>query len=203
MKTIQFKVLISAFALLLLNSCAVNKIHTVNKRSGTRSAKELNKIFVRKNNGSFVYYQSLKVECAPFTTPHLLADGKIKIKASDILAYQTEDYFAISQSVFADGRKSFVTKNALPGFAIRVVKGSLNVYAKKYYNGLAAVDEYYIQSGENGRIFMYSPERMQTLISGHEEALSYFNDQSENTAVSTKLRKTAEIFNSNSSLSIN
>jgi hypothetical protein len=63
-----------------------------------------------------------------------------------------------------NGHKSKVAIDALPGFAKRLVTGGLNVYSKKYYNGRAAVDEFYVQSGKNGKIYVYSPEVIKMLL---------------------------------------
>jgi hypothetical protein len=43
-----------------------------------------------------------------FTSPHLLANGKIKIMPSEIVSYQNQDQYAVSQNTFSNGRKSFV-----------------------------------------------------------------------------------------------
>jgi hypothetical protein len=74
-----------------------------------------------------------------------------------------------------EGKKSAVAVETLPGFAIRLVKGRLNVYTKKYFNGNVAVDEYFVQIGNDGKIQKYSPELMKSLIQDDEQALSFYS----------------------------
>lgn len=54
-------------------------------------------------------------------------------------------------------------------------KGKLNIYSKKFYNGRAAVDEYFIQEGSNGNIVAYTPELLKNLIKESDEAMNFFS----------------------------
>ena len=187
--------ILSAF-LLLLASCSTNKLTTAKiTKSISESETTTFTNFVKKKDGSVVYYKSLKLVKGAFTAPHLLADNKLKIKPSEILAYQNEDHYAISQTQFVDGKKSNIAVETLPGFAVRVVFGKLNVYCKKYFNGRAAIDEFFIQSGNDGQIFAYTPELMKKMISDNKEALSYFNVELPKDDNQKKLQATAEMYN--------
>ena len=146
-------------------------------------------------DGKIVYYKTLELKKGVFTSPHLLADGKIKIMPSEIVAYQNNEHYAVSQSTFKSGRKSYVAVETLPGFAVRVVRGKLNIYCKQYFNGRAAIDEFYIQAGTEGKIYVYSPELMKQLIKDNVEALSYFNQTEEEKEFSKKLQATAQLYN--------
>jgi hypothetical protein len=181
---------------LLISSCSTNKIMTIDK---DQLKKELTNTsstsFVKKKDGTIVFYNSLDLKKGVFTSPHLLANGKIKIMPSEIVSYQNQDQYAVSQNTFSNGRKSFVAVKTLPGFGVRVVKGKLNIYCKQYFNGRAAIDEFYIQAGNEGKIYLYSPELMKELIRDNNVALNYFNQIEDLNDYSKKLQTTAEIFN--------
>lgn len=196
MKKINILWAIVTSIILLFTSCSTNKLTTA-KLMKNISESETNTFtnFVKKKDGSVVYYKSLELVKGVFSAPHLLADGKIKILPSEIVAYQNENHYAVSQSTFVDGKKSNVAVETLPGFAVRVVYGKLNIYCKKYFNGRAAVDEFYIQSGNDGKIFTYTPELMKRMIQDNQEALTYFNNEKLNSAFPKKLQTTAEMYN--------
>ncbi len=202
------KTTLTTFSLLfasavMISSCATNKMAANQRSAEIRSSKELAGFFVTKKDGNTQYYNSLELVKGAFTSPHLLADGKIKIKSSDIVAYQTTTHYAVSQALFSNGRKSFVSKEALPGFAVRVVKGKLNVYCKKYFNGNAAVDEFYIQSGNDGKISLYSADLMQKMIAENDQALNYFNDTHDKVAMAEKIQNAAAIYNNKTAVTKN
>ncbi len=197
MKTTKTILSVFVAATIILSSCATNKIAKVQISSEIKESKEsTTSTFVKMKDGSIVYYTSLKLVKGVFSAPHLLADGKIKIMPSEIVAYQSEDHYSVSQSTFSSGRKSFVAVETLPGFAVRVVKGKLNIYCKKFFNGRAAINEFYIQSGNDGKIFTYSPELMKKMIQDNQVALTYFNDDKKDSDISKKLQTTAEMYNS-------
>jgi hypothetical protein len=83
---------------------------------------------------------------------------------SELNAYQIDGVYAISEKQIENGHKSKLAIDALPGFAKRVVTGNLNVYSKKYFNGRAAVEEFFVQSGEKGKIFVYTPETLKAIM---------------------------------------
>jgi hypothetical protein len=137
-------------------------------------------------DGTIKNYATLKLVTGFLKTPYLLADGKIKIMGKDIKAYQNKDHYAISQAIFTSGHKSYVATETLPGFAIRIAKGKINVYAKKYYNGVAAVDEYFVQKGEGGQILAYTTENMNLMVKDDDEALAFFVNKSYTTPKSKR-----------------
>lgn len=178
MKKIKSLLLLSAVLLtvLLLTSWSIEKNHaTLNLTEETTPQEKVGRIFVKYKDGSIVTFQSLKLVKGIFATPHLLADGKLKINASEILVYQNDEHYAISQALITDGKKSAVSVETLPGFAVRLVKGKLNIYTKKYFNGNVAVNEYFVQLGNDGKIQKYTPELMKSLINDDEQALSFYS----------------------------
>jgi hypothetical protein len=178
----------------IMGGCStVNKAH-LDRDANIRNAKEnSSNCFVRNLDGTIQHYTSLELVTGLFTAPHLLADGKIIISSADITAYQNEDHYAISQDNFQSGRHSKVAVEALPGFAVRIAKGSLNVYCKKFFNGAKAVDELFIQSGDEGKILAYSPELLNEMVKDHREILDLLN--SKNNTVTSRLLAIAEIYN--------
>jgi hypothetical protein len=187
-----------------MSACStVNKIQ-VDQITGNNSSKEnAASCFVQKNDGSIDYYTSLKLVTGVFASPYLLADGKTKIYSAGIKAYQNQDHYAVSQLYFETGHKSKVAKETLPGFAVRIAKGNLNVYCKKYYNGTKAVDELFIQSGTEGKIVAYTPEILNELIKDHPEAVNLLNSKKKINPVSKKLLAVAEIYNRGQMMSKN
>jgi len=175
-------------------SCVVNQ--SLEKSAVEfKSGKELTGVFVKKKDGQVIYYSSLELVNGAFTAPHLLADGKFKIKADEILAYQTSSHYAISQELIANARKSYISKETLPGFAVRLIKGKLNVYCKQYYNGRAAVDEFYIQAGNDGEINKYTADLMKKLVGENEEAMSFLNDKNDKASLLNKIQSAASVYN--------
>ena len=182
--------------ILLLNACVTGKNAVNDIKADTEKSKEINTVcFVQKNDGTIVNFSALKLVNAVFNDAYLLADNKMKIYPKDIKAYQNKDHYAVSQTGFATVHKSYVAVEALPGFAVRIAKGKLNVYCKKFFNGAHAVDEYYIQAGDQGQIFKYTPALMNEMLKDNTEAVSYFNSKNNTLAFSKKLQATAAIFN--------
>ena len=143
--------------LVSFNSCSVSKDSLIQRKTDIVDSKESTlACFVQMNDGTIKNYTTLKLVTGVFITPHLLADGKTKIFPTEIKAYQNEEHYAISQTTFVSGRNTFVAVETLPGFAIRVAKGKVNVYCKRYYNGSMVTDEFFLQNGDNGQIFAYS-----------------------------------------------
>jgi len=182
----------------LFSSCSVSKLSKFELKPEVLESKELfSGTFVKLKDGSVVNYNSLKIVKKPFSSPHLLANGKIKIKGSQIIAYQNEDHYAVSQNIFSSGRKSFIAKRTLPGFAVRLVKGKINVYCKPFYNGNAAIDEYFIQSSLDGKIQTFSPELMQRMLQDNKIAFDYFMGNDTNEEASVKIQTAVELYNNN------
>lgn len=181
----------------IMSSCSTSSISKTQRTADIINSKENTAAacFVKMNDGSLREYKSLKLVTSAFHTPYLLADGKTKIKASQITAYQNKDHYAVSQKTFCCGRISHVATETLPGFAIRTVKGRLNVYCKKYYNGQVAADEFYLQAGNDGKIQPYSPELLNQLVKDNAEALTFFNDRKVKAHLAEKLHATAQLYN--------
>ncbi|MEO8770133.1 MAG: hypothetical protein ABI402_08615 [Ferruginibacter sp.] len=173
--------------LILLGSCNSTKESIALRKADIEKSKEpTTACFIQLNDGTIKNYSSLKLITGLLKTPYLLADGKTKIMGKDIKAYQNKDHYAISQSNFTSGHKSYVATETLPGFAVRIAKGKINVYAKKYYNGVTAVDEYFVQKGEGGQILAYTTENMNMMVKDDEEALTFFVNKSYTTSKSRK-----------------
>ena len=187
---------IAGLALLtVLNSSCSNTI-CVYKTDPLNASKVSNSSsFVKLKNGRTVYYNKLEIIKGVFTAPHLLANESIKIKPSEIEAYQIGDHYAVSQKYIMNGHKSAVAVDALPGFAKRVVKGKLNVYSKKYFNGRFATDEFFLQSENDSRIYAYTPELFKQMIQDNEAASSYYQKETVGVEPSKKITTTAEIYN--------
>jgi hypothetical protein len=119
---------------ILLFSCANNKELAAERRTALQDSRlDHYDCFVQYTDGSIKNFSSLRLVTGVYKTPHLLADGKIKIYPGEITAYQNKDHFAISSTGFLDGtHKSNLAVETLPGFAVRIAAGHLNVYVKKY-----------------------------------------------------------------------
>jgi hypothetical protein len=199
MKTYKLLYAVPLGAVLFFSSCATSKVASFQQQLETKVSKEpTERPFVKFTDGRIEEFKSLEIRRGAFIAPHLVADGSRKIKTSDIVAYQTADHFAIDQNQLSGGRKSLVSVDALPGFAIRVAKGKLNLYCKKFYNGNAAVKEYFIQQGAEGKIYVYSPEVFQLMIENNPEALGVFNNNDKSVAFEQKLMQIADIVNKTS-----
>jgi hypothetical protein len=182
--------------IILLNSCSTAKNTVSDARVDTDRVKENNNsCFVQKNDGVILNFSSLKLVNTVFNDPYLLADNKTRIYPKDIKAYQDKDYYVVSQKGFVNARKSYVSTEALPGFAVKLVSGKLNVYRKKFYNGTNAADEFYLQLGELGQIVRYSPKVMKEILKDNTEATSYFNSRSKNISLSQRILSTAALLN--------
>lgn len=181
---------------IVLNSCATSSISHVQHKADIANSKETTaECFVQMNDGTIKHYNSLKLVTSPVSSPYLLADGKLKIRAGKITAYQNKDLYAISQKTFSGGHITHVATETLPGFAVRTVKGKINVYCKKYYNGQTAVDEYFLQSGDAGKIVPYSPVLMNELVKDNSQAYSFFNNKKFKGSLPEKLHATAHLYN--------
>lgn len=176
-------------------SCATNNVYKTNREAAVSNSKESGSTcFVQRNDGTINYYQTLELVTGPFKTPYLLADGKTKIKASEITAYQSQQLYAISQKSFFSKKKSKVATETLPGFAVRLAKGRLNVYCAKTFNGQYAVDAFYIQSGD-GKILPYSAELLGEVVKDNPQAYDFFTSEDNNSKLPEKISTTAQIYN--------
>jgi hypothetical protein len=148
-------------------------------------------------DGRIRHFNSLKLVTGVFTAPHLLADDGIKIYPSEIVAYQNKDHYAVSQTMLAGGRKSYVATETLPGFAVRIAEGKLNIYAKKFNSGAKCAEEYFMQWGNDGKIYAYTPELMNDILKDNPEAANYFKNKKNKVSLSKKLQTTASLYNNN------
>jgi hypothetical protein len=196
MKNVLIAIAGSVFITLLSSSCATNKFGCVYKSNVLHASKvSKSTSFVKLKNGKTVFYNKLEIVKGVFTAPHLLANESIKIKPSEIEAYQIEDHYAVSQKYIMNGHKSAVAVDALPGFAKRLVKGKLNVYSKKYFNGRFAIDEFFLQSENDSRIYAYTPELFKQMIEDNKDALNYYHKEIVGVVLSKKITNTAEMYN--------
>ncbi len=189
-------ILMLLYIVTLMSACTTVKKTQADRTSTFKNAKENTAdCFVQKADGSIEHYTSLQLVTGMFITPHLLANGNIKIYGAAIKAYQNKDHYAIWPGNIERGRRSKVAVETLPGFAVRIAKGNLNVYCKKYFNGTKAVDELFIQSGTEGKIIAYTPELLTELVKNHPEVVDFLNSKKKINPVSKKLQAVAEIYN--------
>lgn len=190
--------------IVLLNACVTGKNSVTDLKPDIERSKDNNSTcFVQLKDGSIVNYGSLKLVNTVFNDAYLLADNKTRIYPKEIKAYQNKDHYAVSQNSFVNGRKSYVSVEALPGFAVRIAKGKLNVYCKKFYNGAHAVDEFYLQSGDQGTISRYSKQLMNELLKDNSEATGFFNSKAKNISLAQKIQATAAIVNNDRTITKN
>lgn len=194
MKTTLPSMLVLCFAI-TFNSCTISK-NAIESSSAAADSKKVSICYVQMHDGAIKNYTSLKLVTGVFKTPHLVADGNIIIKTETIKAYQDKDHYAISQRDFSTEEKSYVAKETLPGFAVRVASGKLNVYAVKYYNGHNTSEKLYLQLGNDGAILPYKYELMNDLVKDNAEAYKFFNAKKHTANVGEKIVVTASIYNS-------
>jgi hypothetical protein len=197
MKTKSTLALALTSAVFLMQSCALTaSVSQPEAESGKKDPSTgSNSNYIVLNDGTIQYYKSLKLVTGVFTSPHLLADGKTKIPATEICAYQNDEHYALSQQNLVNGRKSKSAVESLPGFAVRIVTGKLNVYSQKYYNGSGTSEELFIQIGNEGTIMAYKAELLNDILKDHPEAFNFFNSRKKIAPLSKKILATAELFN--------
>jgi hypothetical protein len=183
--------------LMLLNSCTTSKNSIDQQNPEIAIPKEATGCFVQMNDGSIKNFETLQLVTGVFKTPHLLADGKETITAAEIKAYQNKDHYAISQKeISAATRPSYVAVDALPGFAVRIAKGKLNVYTLKYYNGHNTTEKYFLQAGgDDAPIVAYTPELLNDLVKDNTEAYTFFNKKNKIAILPKKLLLAVDIYN--------
>jgi hypothetical protein len=147
------------------------------------------------NDGSIQQYESLKLVTGVLTTPYLLANNKLVINSKDIMAYQDEKHYAVSAKILTSKKNSRVAVETLPGFAVKVISGKLNVYSRKYYNGGNTREEYFLQNGNEGYIVAYSKAVLISMLKEDTKALEYFNSRSKISPRSKKLLVAVQMYN--------
>ncbi len=178
-----------------LNSCSFTSSIAEEKPANTKKSSGNAGCFVQYNDGSVKSYNSLKLVTGLFKAPYLLADGKIKIEASDVCSYDKGGTIAISQQLFESKHNSKVAKEALPGFATCIVRGKLNVYTRKFYNGIKAVDELFVQEGNDGKIVPCSKASMAVILKDNPAALQLLNTKRKKTPAWKQLVEVATLYN--------
>lgn len=194
MKTIRPAFAALLCGVIMLNSCTVAKNATSidevkNMTDGPATC------FVKMNDGTIKQFTSLKLVTGVLTTPHLLGDDKVVINAKDIIAYQSNKHYAVSSKILTSTKSANVSVETLPGFAVRVVAGKVNVYCRKYYNGANTADEYFLQSGNDGYIVAYTKEVMKNMLKEDVKASEYFNSKAKISPKAKKLLTAVEMYN--------
>ena len=196
MKQIIPSITVFCSIVIMLNSCAVGKNAVDNPKAEAENKSEIPGLcFVQMNDGSIKQYGSLKLVTGVLKTPHLLADDKVIINSKDIMAYQSNRHYAVAAKILTSAKKGYVAVETLPGFAVKVISGKLNVYSRKYYNGANTVDEYFLQSGNDGYIIAYTKDVLKGMLKEDAKALEYFNSKSKVLPKSKKLFATIEMYN--------
>ncbi len=192
-----------ACLLVLFNSCTVTKNSIEQYNAPIEDPKKEILCFVQMKDGTVKNYSTLKLITGVFKTPHLLADGNTIIKAEEIKAYQSKEHYAVSQKEFTDAKQSYVAKDALPGFAVRIAAGKINVYSLKYYNGHNTTEKLFLQPGDDAQIVACTPELMNELVKDNSDAYAFFNDKNQTATVTKKILATVEIYNNPGDVSKN
>jgi len=187
-------VLISAT--ILMNACTVSKNSTDPQQVTVNPANEASAAcFVQLNDGTIKQFTTLKLVTGILTTPHLLGDGKTVISSKDIIAYQDAKQYAVSAKILTSKKSASVSVETLPGFAVRVLSGKLNVYCRKYYNGTNTSDEYFLQNGNDGYIVAYSKEVLKNMLKDDINASAFLNSKTKVSPRSKKILTAVEIYN--------
>jgi hypothetical protein len=165
MKKTKTSFMIAFSISILLSSCSVNHSLQSDDLMHFKQSEQMDRDnYVKFKDGHVLQCQTLVLKKGFLTTPYLLADGWYKIKAKDVERYQMDGKLAVSGTNIKDDVNSQVAIDALPGFAVRLVSGSMNVYQRSIFNGRSVFTRYYIQRGENGPIVKYSPETLKKMV---------------------------------------
>ncbi len=175
-KTVPF--LAAALLSISLFSCTTGKNVTESPKPSTQFQNSETNCFVKFNDGTVKQYASLKLVTGLFKEPHLVANETISIKTETVFAYQSKDVYAVSQRGFAPMVNSQVAKEALPGFAVRIVKGRINVFSVKYYNGHNTTEKLFLQSGEDGEVIPCNKHMLNDIIKETPEAVAVLDSKS-------------------------
>ncbi len=158
-----------AFALLLAgftSSCSsTNSIALTTEKVGVMAA-PCNVVFTDGDSKSFT---TLKLVTGVLKTPYLLADGEQKLDSKIIKAYHDGKRYAIRQSEFYAGAKGHVATDVLPGFAVREIAGSINVYSLQFYKNGNIGKKYFLQLGTNAAIIPYSLKDLAAITQDNPE----------------------------------
>ena len=181
--------------LFLFSSFFRGNMYAQDNADAKQTASVKKSCFVEMNDGTIKNYNTLKLVTGIMMTPHLVAEGHIIINGNDIRAYQDNEHYAISQKIFASGRRSYLAVETLPGFVMRLSSGKLSVYDKQYFNGYRKVDEFFIQTGTDGPILPYTAALLKDLVKDDPQASGFFNSRNNDIPLLKKLQLTADIVN--------
>lgn len=138
-------------AIILLQACVTSNINSPEQSSIKKQNNNYN-IYVTYKGGKTTAYSSLNLITAVLKTPYLLADGHIKIKGKDVIAYSNGKYEAIAQSTFYTEYVSKLATKTLPSFAIKEASGTFNLYSLAFYQNGNTVKKYFLQEGLDGKL---------------------------------------------------
>jgi hypothetical protein len=156
--------------------------------------------FVIYKDGTIKYFETLVLKTSVVSLPFLLGDRRIKIYKEEIIAYQTEDYYAISQISYSRSAHSKIATECLPGFAVRIATGKLNVYERLCSHSNTCKRDFFIQVGSNGAVFDYSPELMNSVLKYHYDAYNFFNYKRK-VSLKERIYTAADLYNNAESFS--
>jgi hypothetical protein len=180
----------------LLNSCSVSKNSISQQGTVVLNANEAStSCFVQLNDGTIKQYKTLKLVTGVLTTPHLVGNEKTIINAKEIIAYQNDKHYAVSAKILTSKKSGNVAVETLPGFAVKILSGKLNVYCRKFYNGASTSDEYFLQNGSDGYIVAYSKDVLKTMLREDINASAFFNSKTKVSPASKKILTAVEIYN--------
>ncbi|MCY7290939.1 MAG: hypothetical protein LH615_02045 [Ferruginibacter sp.] len=181
---------------ILVNSCAVSKNSIAPQKSEVKNVNEASaSCFIELNDGSIKQFTTLKLVTGILATPHLLGDGTTVINSKDIIAYQNDKHYAVSAKILTSTKSATVSAETLPGFAVKVVSGKLNVYCRKFYNGANTSNEYFLQNGSDGYIVAYSKDVLKSMLKYDINATAFFNSKTKISPTSKKMLAAVEIYN--------
>ena len=171
--TIIYLLIIALCVSLLVSSCAVGKSSVDVTEKVTQNIVEKGNCYVVLKDGTVKNFSKLKLVTGIFKTPHLLADDKIEIMPADIKEYKDADYHAVAQTAFYTKVKTHVATNVLPGFAVREIKGTLNLYSIQFFNGSNVYKKYFLQKGNDGKILPYSAQILNDYAKDNTEVKNF------------------------------
>jgi hypothetical protein len=190
---------------LMLNSCTVSNNSIASQKEDFENLNESGTAtcFIQLKDGTIKHYKTLQLVTGVLTSPHLLADNKEIIKGKDIIAYQNHKHYAVSSQYLTSKKNPAVASETLPGFAVKVLSGKLNVYCRKFYNGSNTVNEYFLQHGKDGNIVSYSNAVLKNIIKEDAKALEYFKNKIKTTSKFKKILTVVEMYNNGQMLTKN
>ncbi len=205
MKTnIIYLLIISICVTLLVSSCIISKNSLVAPELTTERQTEVASkkwdCYVEMNDGTIKKYSKIKLVTGILSTPYLLADGEIKILATQIKAYKDANFYAVSQREFYNTNKTHVAIDVLPGFAIRELKGEVNVYSLQYYNGSNIYKKFFLQKGHDGKIIPYTTQLLNEYAKNNIEVKNFVTKKK---AKQKELLAVVESYNNSVSISKN